>query len=382
MPVFPSLAQVDFPNRPQPWYIAQARNHQGFVVQQRYRGVGEPTYGRDAYGRLCENFQEVESYLQPFLNPEAVRAAGHSLSAILRWSAAHPGEIFTHPTYAALCLRWDENTQGVSVKEMLTPPLVAEEVPCTPHTCWKTGITFYQLGKMGATAEGLLVQLKERAGLEDHEQERGLEGAWQGWYSTDRARLETVLAAFGKRLVLTQPKIEYGVWVQTEASDQEQLLTSYATAEQAWEHFSEMPAVAGDTSAYPRLTIRHAVYWPGEEPRWWLSEEKYLTYQRHTPSSQATGNRRLPNLGLAEIEWLCPAPVPTLAGVLASTGLTRQLLAADLGWTDGELTSYEQDPARLTLTQLTRIANLTAYPLPRLVALLERELRARELVKQ
>ena len=184
MPVYSSLpiAQVHAPQG-SIWYVANARSHDGFLVQRRYRGVGTPYYS-SSHASLLDlwvTHEYVEAYLEPFLNLGAVQAAGLSVTAIREWAAAHPGEVFTHPIYASLCLRWGENAHGYRVEELEEPALTPEAVPFTPHTYWESGTTYYQWASSPRADEDLWEQIRVLGLLHDHVQEIGQEGKWSGW---------------------------------------------------------------------------------------------------------------------------------------------------------------------------------------------------------
>jgi hypothetical protein len=193
-----SIAQVQTPQGAI-WYIAQAREHQGFVVQRRYRDDEEG----DDNEWCAPEFRYLAAYYQPFLNPGAVQAAGLSAKTIQQWANEHPGKIFTHPTYANLCLRWaGGNAHGYEVTALAEEPVELADLPFTPHTCWRSGTTYYQWAvpepvSMTVPEEDalLLAQLRDQAGLVRHKREVGEEGPWLGWYTTDRGALEQTLAA-------------------------------------------------------------------------------------------------------------------------------------------------------------------------------------------
>lgn len=268
------IAQVQTPSG-SVWYIAHARAHQGFVVQRCYRGVQE-----NASHRLGHRF--FDALLQPFLNPGAVQAAGLTLAEVQDWMELHPGEIFTHPLYASLCLRWGTNAHGYRVEELAAWVAATEKVvPFTPHTCWYSGITYYQLAlpepisfPLAPDEALLLALLQDQAGLVRHEREEGTEGAWLGWYTTDRAAAEQALAFLDRSLVLAQPSFHYGVWLQLTPHDsgdeQRRPLALYASSSEAQAHFSALRKAAGATApgGFPRLTHGHVVQWPGQLVQW------------------------------------------------------------------------------------------------------------------
>jgi hypothetical protein len=377
------------------WYIAQAREHQGFVVQRRHRNAEE---GDDNALRAPE-FQFLAAYYRPFLNPGAVQAAGLSAQAIQRWADEHPGKIFTHPTYAHLCLRWDGNAHGYEVTALAEEPVEPADVPFTPHTCWRTGTTYYQLAVPEPTYLPipeedalLLAQLRDQAGLVRHEREVGEEGPWRGWYTTDRVALEQTLASLERRLVLAQPSFHYGVWLQMtprdSGDDARQPVALYTSMAEAYRHFAALQESSGSTDrgGFPRLTHGHVVEWPGQEPQWQpvaslcLPEGlafSALEQARHLvePIRYSPGREIAFNGHLAEPEQALLQIPPTLAKVLASTGLSRPQLATALGWTLAEVNLRIQDPACLTMGELEQVARLVQQPVSELATNLSWEIQ-------
>jgi hypothetical protein len=163
------------------------------VAQRRYQGVGQARYQRmhqfpAAAGVLWESYSYYRPILVPFFNPDAVCLAGLDMSVLLAWCAANPDEVFFHPTYRSLCLRWGDNPHNYIVTELKAEPTAdgLPEVCFTPHTCWYTGTTFYQLAIDPADDDPLLNALCEQAGLRVHEREQGAEGTWGGWCGKDQ----------------------------------------------------------------------------------------------------------------------------------------------------------------------------------------------------
>lgn len=110
------IAQVHTPDGAL-WYVAQAREYQDFVVQRRYQDAKE-----DVNEFRAPEQRFLAAYYRPFLNPGAVQDAGLSVLAIQQWADEHPGKIFTHPTYANLCLRWAGNAHGYEVTTLAEAP--------------------------------------------------------------------------------------------------------------------------------------------------------------------------------------------------------------------------------------------------------------------
>lgn len=381
------IAQVHTPQG-SVWYVAQARSHDGFLVQRCYRGVGEPNYSTytTATANLWASHEYVEAYLEPLLNLGAVRAAGLSAASIREWVAAHPGEVFAHPIYASLCLRWGDNAHGYRVEECETPVLTPEAVPFTPHTCWESGITYYQWAASPQAEEELLEQIREPARLRDHVREMGQEGQWSGWYTTDHRALSEALAAQGRHLVLAQPRVGYGVFTQESA--QLTVLMTAATAEEAHKYYTALPEAPGPFHRSliegSHVCFGYSVQWPGQAAATWvpacdkqvLVPEGKQFYLHHGASSGMVISRMRAN-ELFEQEFPVMVPLVTLAAVLASTNLIRWRLAETLGWTQEELGEREQDPGRLSIADVERVSELTQRPVEQLLRDLRAEMKAR-----
>lgn len=377
------IAQVQTPSGAV-WYIAHARTHQGFVVQRCYQKASKQLRGDEGY---------VQAQLLPFLNPAAVQAAGLFSADILAWSAAHPGEVFAHSVYAPLCLRWGENAHGYRVEELSEQPLTAQQVPFTPHTCWQSGLTYYQLAisTLGEQHEPVLVaRLRDLAGLERHEWEIGREGNWGGWYATDRAALEDTLTSLGRSFALAQPQQQYGVWIQLEPGDkQRQLVVAYDNNEQAWAHFCALPKPLDEFRCeFPRATFGCAVAWPGQEVEWDVIDGMYISRayaEQVLSSSQPWTGRIMPvayRPSLNEVEYGLLGPAPFLAKFLAGTVLSRPQQAAALGWLMRALQQREKNPALLSSSDISGVARLAGQQPGEVADQLSEELKRREDARQ
>lgn len=392
MPEISSIAQVHTPQG-SVWYVAHARLHDGFLVQRRYRGVGNPNYivGHGSPSDLWATHEYVEAYLEPLLNPGAVQAAGLSATAIREWVVAHPGEVFAHPIYASLCLRWGENAHGYRVEELEEPTLTPEAVPFTPHTCWESGTTYYQWASSPRADEDLWEQIRVLGLLREHVQEIGQEGKWSGWCTTERLALSQALVAQGRHLILAQPRTCYGVYTQDGA--ELTVLMTADTAEEARAYYTALPeapgmfhrpAVDGSYVCFGSL-----VQWPGQATAEWtptcdkrvLVPEGKQYYLQSGAISGLVINRMRAN-ELAEQDIPLDMCLLTLAAVLATTGLTRWRLAEALGWTVEELSEREKNPGRLTLNEFERVSELTQWPVEQLLLDLCEEMRARATIAQ
>lgn len=388
--VFPSLppalpiAQVRTPHGAT-WYIAYARRHHDFVVQRRYRGVGAPSYRQSPDfhpTRVWKHYPYVTPYEEPFLNLRAIQAAGLSERHIRKWSAAHPGAIFTHPTYAAFCLRWGDNAHGYHVSELPEQVIEPGAVFVTPHTCWQSGTTYYQWSRAGTTDAKLLEQIRMAGDVRDHVRELGWEGTWQGWYTTDRGALENALASLGRRVVLAQPCIRYATWVAV-PHEQEKLLLLTDQAEAAQAYYAALPEERGVYEG-TQVAFGHLVQWPGQPVEQGMVAEKFVAMPPQGDVFLQHGAQGAPlpvrlNVNeLADLEECTKTVLPTLAEVLATTGLSLKELAAALEWPVDEFQERAIHPERLTLAEIEQIATLSGRTVARLVGELREEAYARQ----
>jgi hypothetical protein len=375
------------------WYIAHALNHHGFVVQRRYVGVGTPSYFRlqptpAAAGMLWETHAFYRPHLVPFLNPESVRLAGLDMAYILAWCTENPGAVFAHPTYGPLCLRWGENPHGFSVVE-LSPKISPIEIGplCfTPHTCWLSGTTFYQLATYLEDDDPLFIALYGRAGLVPHLHQIGAEGTWTGWYTTDRGAIERVLASYGRTFVLDQVQLAYCVW-EVHDNQREHRCMYYATVEEA---VADYHSVLEDSTprqypiqSYPQLGIGFNRWLQGQETEQALLQEKqvfahdlgllrqrgFLNSREGTILSAPTASAFL----AADDQPIQPA-VPTLTDRLNTIGASREWIATQLGISLLDLRTREQDPALLTISEVQKLARLIGAPLPEFFTFLQQEI--------
>lgn len=387
VPLALSLAIVQTPQGAS-WYIPRAQRYaDGFVVQRRYQAVGAPQYAfEEELGIAWEDTRRIAAHWIPYLNSAAVQAAGLDIAAIMAWSVVHPNQIFIHPTYAPLCLRWGENTFGYAVSEQVQPPVVENAVPFTPHTCWLTGTTYYQLGM---TEQGdLFSALCLGAALTEHLQEVGLEGTWRGWYATDSEKISQVLAAKGQQLVLATPQVLYRVWLQVEPVDSEHLIGTYATAEEtSMLYYSVLEAgPAEEENACLRLLYGFTTEWPGRELEW------HMLHQKHV--SVATGSALLAEIreplptawlfaslmrhNVAEIERPLARRILTFKELLNTVSLARPEIAQALGWPLEKLLQCEDRPWELTLTEIRQVAWVVKVGEDKLLKQVKEEEQARK----
>ena len=370
------------------WYIPHAQRYGDFVVQRRYRGTGEPFYTLDEEEQaIWENIGQFIAYLAPFLNPEAVRVAGFDLGSIMSQVAQHPEQIFTHPTYAQLCLRWGENAGGYVVRERVPEPLPDERaIPFTPYTCWLTGTTYYRLdfAEQGAVFEKLLL----RASLRAHEQEIGLEGNWCGWYVTDLSAVGLVLAESGQYPVVSSAQSWHGLKVVDRPSGIEHWVRGYTTAEEAFALYQKVPELAAEatTQSWTLLQYGRVTQWPGRAPEWHMLGGKEIEGERAKQllTDKSFGTHALQVLPkimthevLAEVDWPLMPRVITLGERLNTLPVSRVELARVLEWSLDTLVQRERNPEKLTLAQVQQLAHMLSMQEELLLQELKKEIQAR-----
>jgi hypothetical protein len=382
----PVLAQVQTPTGAI-WYVPQARRHGDFLVQRRYVGSGNRTYsGAGQKGPLHIYRERTTPLLVPYLNPDAVQAAGLDITAIISWNAAHPGQIFSHPTYASLCLRWENNTHGYTVTAPPPDPLQADEVPFIPYTCWLTGATYYQLD--AAAKEQVFNALRARAGLLLHEQEIGLEGSWPGWYVTDIGLASEVLAEVGQQVAVSCNQLYYGVWIYPDEPGFMHWLSLHPVAEEALAVFQCLPESNWQVQESTTMTAMwgYGVSWPGREPVWGQVDEKYIPFEygfnlwqnKVAPYPSLAVTRQLFSFEVAEMEIPLTERIPTLREIIEAAKPSRWQLTQGLGWTLEKLLHLEDHPWELNLAEIKQLASKLEVEETGLVANLWHELQAWE----
>jgi hypothetical protein len=383
------LAQVQTPTG-SIWYIPRAQRHGDFVVQRRYQEVGKPSYSiNKEKQQIWESALQLEAYLIPFLNPGAVRAAGLDMATIMAWNASHPGQIFTHPTYAPLCLRWGNNPyQYVVTEQVQEPATESAAIFFTPHTCWVTGITYYELDVM---ADGQITNmLSAQAGLLQHGQEIGLEGSWLGHYVTDLEDTRRVLREHGYQMVIASAHLFYGVCVYPDSTCPEHWLGFYETAEAALTYYQQLVESDPTGKKYNSLPIAMwggGVQWPGKEIEWRMFSEKTLPPEfvarllqepSIAPASAPIQPTRMSRYEVGEAEWPLLRRIPTLTDKLNSVSFSRKYLADVLGCSLEVLQQRERKPWQLTLFEARQLAKAAGLDERDLLLGLQEELAAWE----
>jgi len=381
--VTPILAQVQTPTGGI-WYVPQARRHGDFVVQRRYEGSGGYIYsGAGQEGPLHAYREQTTPLLVPYLNPDAVQAAGLDMKAIMNWNAAHPGQIFSHPTYAPLCLRWEANTHGYTVTAQQQNPLSVDAVPFTPYTCWLTGVTYYQLD---AAERQTIAALRARAGLLHHEREIGLEGTWSGWYVTDISSAGEVLAEIGRQVAVTCNQLYYGVWVYPDAPGFMHWLSVHSTAEEALVVYQSLPEKSSELQEGSTAMWGYGIGWPGREPEWTPAGEKQIALEyavalwqsKAVPYPSPTLPRPVLACEVAEMEAPLVERIPTLKEIINAARPSRWQLTQGLGWSSEKLLHLECHPWELTLAEVKQLASMLEVEEKELITSLWHELQAWE----
>jgi hypothetical protein len=392
LPPSSTIACVQLPGELR--YVAQAKNLQGFLAQRRYRGVGPPRYQRQygsldaGSGYLQKEYAYYEGYWQPFLNPIAVREAGFEVAEVLAWVQAHPGQVFTHPTFAACCLRWEDNTPGIVVYPLEE---VYEENPATtlfftPHSCWLTGKTYFQVVSAVPDTDPTMRALQEHAHLALHGWELGAEGTWQGWYTTDWAAAEATLAELGFSAALAERSVVHYVSFLTAAGEAHR--TYYQSMEGAKTHFVQLPSTpqlpTGD-APYPLATLGAVERLAGQQVWAGVETEKALDasfcalphfWLRGLVHNQATRQKIIPRAELSLTETPLPGRTPTLNTLLSLTGKSRPSIAACLNQSEAQLYQWERNPTLMTIRELGQVATFLGYALEQLLELLQEEFEA------
>lgn len=395
IPSLPLLAEVRTPTGAV-WYVPRALQHGPFLVQRRYVGVGATYYSNYSYSNRAEarmlyaQRERAVPVLVPYLNPGAVQAAGLDIAAIMAWSAQHPGQIFSHPTYAPLCLRWGDNAHEYSVTAHTPEATFAkEEILFTPSTCWLTGTTYYQVDA-DKIEEQVFTILVAQAGLLPHEQEFGLEGTWSGWCLTNIDAAAKILATTDHRVRIACLPLYYGAWLYPDAPGVIHWLNVSTTAEEALAIYQRLPEESNPSQAGSTVMWGYALGYPDQAPEWFSMSEKRIPFeygvnlwhQRVVPYPNPVGTRQLFHSELAPVEAPLSMRIPTLREFMDAGSLSRWQLTQRMNWTAEKLMQVEDRPWELTLVEIRKLAKLLEVTEEKLVDNLQHELRAWEAMER
>ncbi|MBC6613207.1 hypothetical protein H8B15_19960 [Hymenobacter sp. BT507] len=373
------VAQVRTPNGP--WFVSQAVNYHGFLVQERRYGVGAVKAGRELAEKPLTwgDYEEYADYWRPFLHPQLAQAAGVDAAMVEQDLRRYGNRIFELSSHCSLFLRWGNNAQGYYVEPVLEPEWTAdtaELVALTPHTCWKTGQTYYQFSSLltGYEVHCMLLPAEKHL-LPSHTQEQGEEGEWPGYYTTDLPRLQQLLAREGKRAVLAQEHTTYYVMTVVDPSQQRftDSVQHFATREEAQHCFDQLPTATDEAiqaTAFPRARLCSTQVLLGKIEFIYNHAEKRLP---------PLGLPYYPFMDYTKPDYLKPSTGPaegSLAAMQAirdSTALaqapkaTQSALAQYLGMTVVTLQKRQREPETWRLHELQRLATLQQVPLPEVV---------------
>ena len=125
---------------------------------------------------------------RPYYMRAKMEAAG--LSEAELQAAADDLSAWDKPELIACMYNPGDNGHGTRVE------VEPYQVLFRTHTCWETGISYYELRTKDVPAE-LFQRLKREAGLYNHVEQEEEEGNWRGWCSKDKAAVQRVCSDYG-----------------------------------------------------------------------------------------------------------------------------------------------------------------------------------------
>ena len=367
-------------------YVPRARNYQGFLVQRRYRGIGTPRRWQDAVqsgklgGQVWEEYARFVPYQRVFLNPAAVEAAGLNYAEVSTQVEACGEAVFTHPTYAPLCLHWGQNAHGYLVSPVDSTIPDSDQTPIcfTVRTSQFTREHIYHL-EWPAEEGPLLSDLQQMGGLALHLWRD--EESWRGYSTRNLAAAQRVVTTHGHTWAWAQRYSVYEVTV--ESLSQPMQRWRFATAEEARTWYERLPlGPRQDTAAYEEdhllATLTNAERLLDTEFNGHIIETKYLPsdwqakpFLLSPHQVAAVVANGIPKADLTTSDTPLCEPVPTLASILDEQKLSTTEVAARLGLTLPTLQRRLHNPSQWTVGELQRAAQLTNWPLSSIIQLLD-----------
>jgi hypothetical protein len=376
----PAIARVRLPSG-EICYVPHARNYRGFLVQRQYVGVGQPRYSHEPsvvgrVGRIWTAFDTFTPHRRPVLFAAALAATGLDYAAVAAWIKRHRDEVFDHPTYAGLCLRWGSNAHGYHVEPAEEESIgEVDAVSFTLRTDGRAGCTHYHLQTLLDTQSALFHELCSQAGLKLGEDEEFANG-----YSTQNyAAAQRIVHARGLEWVWQQRYSVYEVTVHFPEAHRSPLHARFATAEEARQWYDHLPSTSAPEAACPIATLSRAEK---------LEDERYAdrnTAQKCLPVEwQGTGLPRpakltAPTARRADLTaWDLPPDeaTTTVAGLLDAKGLGLGELGRQVGIYYPTIYKRAHNPRAWTVDNLLAIADYTQRPVSEILDLLMQEMNS------
>jgi hypothetical protein len=364
-------------------FVPHARNYRGFLVQRQYMGLGQPRYRYDPsmvgrVGRLWEMHDAFAPRHRPVLYSAALAATGLDYQTVSAWISLYGDEVFDHPTYSGLCLRWGPNAYGYHVEPAEQESIgEVDAVSFTLHTEGLTGRTHYHLQTPLTRQDPLLRELRTNAGLQF-----GGDKEYPNVYSTqDYAAAYRLVSARGYEWVWQQRYSRYTVTVAFSGSPRPFLHACFATAEEARQWYDYLPDTTAMAATCPVATLSRAEKLEDEQFAYQRTAQKYL------PSGWQANELPVPTGPAASVArrsdftaWDLPPSIATttVAGLLDAKGLSLGELGRRVGIYHPTMYKRAQNPRAWTVDNLLAIAKFTQRPVGELVELIVQELDSRQ----
>lgn len=376
----PAIARIHLPNG-DVQYVPHAHNYQGFLVQRQYVGFGRPRYRHEPsvvgrVGRIWKEFDSFAPQRRPVLSAAALAATGLDYRSVSAWITSHGEEVFNHPTYAGLCLRWGSNAYGILVESAgEESPEERNTLSFTLRTDEHTGHMHYHLQTPLASGDALLHELCTHAGLrlgEDKEFSNG--------YSTrDYTAVQRILSERGVGFGWHQRHSVYDVTISFPEAHRLPLCASFATAEEARQWYDQLPGTTAPQAACPVVTLSRAEKVANKQFTHQNTAQKCLPMEW-----QAEGVAR-PVAVTSPVAWrldLTAWDLPpdemttTVAGLLDAKGLGLGELGRQVGINHPTMYHRAHNPRAWTIDNLLSIAKFTQRPVGEVLDLLVQEMNS------